>query len=184
MREKYLAFIMVMILITVGLFTLITNTVTKKVDAIDHLDSKIKVAQEKLNSARILEEQLSQFALIIDNSLTKSGRFTFEEVNEFKKTIGELAHNRKISLNKLVDTNKFSLPNLIETTYNIELVATFVQMGQFISDLEALDNIIKIHSLDISPSQVVDKDESAVAGAPSKYRVSVELSVFKVKKEA
>jgi Tfp pilus assembly protein PilO len=184
MREKYLAFILVMILVTVGLFTLITDTVTKKQDSIEDLDAKIKVAQEKLNSARILDEQLSQFARIIDNSLTKSGRFTFEEVNDFKRTIGELAHNRKISLNKLVDTNKFSLPNLIETTYNIELVANFVQMGQFISDLEALDNIIKIHSLDISPAQINDKNDTAVAGAPSKYRITIELSVFKVKKEA
>lgn len=185
MREKYIVFILIMILITVGFYMAVDNQVTKKRETIENLDSKIKVAQEKLNSARILDEQLSQFARIIDNSLTKSPRFTFDEVNDFKKTIGELAHNRRITLTKLADTNKFSLPNLIETTYNIELEATFVQTGQFISDLEALDNIIKIHSLDISPSQNTDKDnKNIVAGAPSKYRVTMELSVFKVKKEA
>lgn len=183
MREKYLVFILIMILLTAGFFALITKTVTSKVEKIEQIDSKIKVAQEKLNSARILDEQLSQFALIIDNSLTRSGKFTFDEVNNFKKMIGELSHNRRINLNKLADTNKFSLPNLIETTYNIELEATFVQTGQFISDLEALDNIIKIHSLDISPAQIRDTDKNAAAGAPSKYKVTVELSVFKVKKE-
>ncbi len=184
MREKYLVFILVMILISVGFFMLAADTAEKKINRIDELDRRIKVSQEKLNSARILDEQLSQFALIIDNSLTKSGKFSFDEVNDFKKTLGALAHNRRIQINKLVDTNKFSLPNLIETTYNIELEASFIQMGQFISDIEALDNIIKIHFLDISPSYVGDKDPNAAAGAPSKYRVTVELSVFKVKKEA
>jgi Tfp pilus assembly protein PilO len=66
-----------------------------------------------------------------------------------------MAHQRQISINKMSDTNKFSLPNLIETTYNLELEASYVQIGQFISDLEAQDNIIKIHALDISPAQVV-----------------------------
>jgi len=184
MREKYLVFILLMILISAGLFFLIANTVTKKVEQIEMIDRKIKTAQEKLNSARILEEELSQFALIIDNSLTKSGKFTFDEINAFKKTIGEMAHNRSITLNKLSDTNKFAIPNLIETTYNIELEATFVQVGQFISDLEAIDNIIKIHLLDITPSQVMDKDKALqAANAASKYRVAIELSVFKVKKE-
>jgi Tfp pilus assembly protein PilO len=73
------------------------------------------------------------------------------------------------------------LPNLIETTYNLELEATYVQIGQFISDLESQDNIIKIQTLDISPAQVTDE---TVANAESRYRVILELSIFKVKKEA
>lgn len=184
MREKYIALILVIVLAAVGFFTLTANMVRTKTEQVRVLDNKIKVSQEKLNSARILDEQLSQFALIIDNSLTRKPSFSFDEVNEFKTRIGELAHQRRITINKLSDANKFSLPGLIETTYNMELEATFVQMGQFVSDLEAQDHIIKIHALDITPAQVSDKDKAALANTDSRYRVTIELSVFKVKKEA
>ncbi len=182
MREKYLVFIVLMILIAVLIFTASANNLNSGLKKVKDYDNQIKTAQERLNSARIMNEKLSQFSLIIDNSLSKSGKFTFEEINDFKRRIGELAHDRKISINKLSDTNKFSLPGLIETTYNLELEGTFVQMGQFLSDLEALDNIIKIHFIDVTPSAEGDKKTEDYA--VSRYKIMIELSIFKVKKEA
>lgn len=181
MREKYLVLIMVMIIATAVFVMLSGRTLDKNNRAVFSLDEKIKVSQEQLNSARILDQELSQFARIIENSLSRQSQFSFDEINDFKTKIGELAHQRKITINKLSDTNKWALPHLIESTYNLELEATFVQIGQFISDLESQDNIIKIQSLDISPVQVTG-DESA--GADSRYRIQIELSIFKVKKEA
>jgi hypothetical protein len=46
-----------------------------------------------------------------------------------------------------------------------------------------MDNILKIHALDISPLQASDKEVTA-ANAPNRYRVTLEFSVFKVKREA
>ncbi len=46
-----------------------------------------------------------------------------------------------------------------------------------------MDNIIKIQALDISPLAVSDKEVTA-PNAPNRYRVTLELSVFKVKREA
>lgn len=184
MREKYIVFILLMVLITVLVFSSSVSNLNSNLKKVRDYDNRIKVSQEKLNSARIMDEQLSQFALIIDNSLSKSGGFTFEEINQFKKRIGELAHERKITIDKLSDSNKFSLPGLLETTYNLELEATFVQMGQFLSDLEALDNIIKIHSIDITPAQIQENRVRTQDTSVSKYRILIELSIFKVKKEA
>lgn len=181
MREKYIAFLLIMILVTVGFFALSASSFRKNLNDIDSYDTKIKNAQEKLNSARILDEQLSQFSLIIDNSLTRSKSFTFDEINDFKTSIGQMAHENRITLNKLSDSNKFTLAGLIETTYNMELECTFVQFGQFVADLESLDNIIKIHYIDISPAQVQDKNEPEQGGV-SRYRVTLELSIFKVKR--
>jgi Tfp pilus assembly protein PilO len=183
MREKYLIFLLLMLLLAVGFFVITNNSVKQSQAKIKEYDSKIKVAQEKLNSARIMDQQLSQFALIIDNSLTKVPAFTFDEINDFKTMIGHLADQRKIQINKLSDSNKFSLPGLIESTYNLELEASYVQIGQFISDIEALDHILKIHALDVSPAQISDK-VTVAAGTPNRYRVTLELSIFKVKKEA
>ena len=183
MKERYMIFVVLMILFGVLFFMLTANPVKQSRARIEELDTKIKAAQEQLNSARIMDQQLSQFSLIIDNSLTKTASFSFDEINDFKTRIGQLADQRSIQLNKLSDSNKFSLPGLIETTYNIELEASYVQIGQFISDLERLDNILKIHALDISPTQVSDKEVRA-PDAPNRYRMTLELSIFKVKQEA
>ncbi|MCB5271450.1 MAG: type 4a pilus biogenesis protein PilO [Candidatus Cloacimonetes bacterium] len=182
MREKYFALIIVMLAATVAFILLTTRTLDANMREIRNLDDRIKTTQEQLNSARIMDQELSQFARIIDNSLTRTPQFSFEEINSFKAKIGEIAHERHISINKLSDTNKWSLPNLIETTFNLELEATYVQIGQFISDLESQDNIIKIQTLDISPAQMTDKDVQS-ANTASRYRVILELSMFKVKKE-
>ncbi len=184
MKERYLILILVILVLGFLFFSISGSNLKKNLDKVESYDTKIKVAQEKLNSSRIMDEQLSQFALIIDNSLSRSVGFTFDEINEFKKRIGEMAHERKITINKLSDSNKFSLPGLVETTYNLELEATFIQMGQFVSDLEAQDNIIKIQAIDISPAQTTDKDKQTVDTAVSRYRITMELSVFKVKREA
>lgn len=183
MKEKYLVLILLMILFTVIFFTVSSNMLNGKLKQIRRYDTQIKTAQEKLNSARIMEEQLSQFALIIDNSLTKSPSFSVDEINAFKTRIGEMAHQRSISITRLSDSNKFSLPGLIETTYTLELEATYVQVGQFISDIESMDNLIKIHSLDISPVQNSSSQRTNTGGA-NRYRVTLELSIFKVKQEA
>ena len=94
MREKYLVFILLMILVTVLIFTASANNLNNGLKKVKDYDNQIKTAQERLNSARIMDEKLSQFSLIIDNSLSKSGKFTFEEINDFKRHIGELAHDR------------------------------------------------------------------------------------------
>jgi len=46
-----------------------------------------------------------------------------------------------------------------------------------------MDNIIKIQALDISPLAASDKEVTDI-NAPNRYRVTIELSVFKVKREA
>lgn len=180
MRERYFVLILVMLVATVVFFMLSARSLDQNMRQMRNLDESIKTAQEKLNSARIMDQELSQFARIIDNSLSRETKFDFDEINEMKTTIGDMAHQRQIAINKLSDTSKWSLPNLIESTYNLELEASYVQIGQFISDLEAQDNIIKIQTLDISPAQVTDEKK---AGAESRYRVILELSIFKVKKE-
>ena len=182
MKERYYALIIVMLAATVIFIMLTTRSLDANMNNIRNLDDRIKTTQEQLNSARIMDQELSQFARIIDNSLTRTTQFSFDEINDLKAMIGEMAHERKISINKMSDTNKWSLPNLIETTFNMELEANYVQIGQFISDIESQDNILKIQTLDISPAQVSDKNAQA-SNAPSRYRVLLELSIFKVKKE-
>lgn len=183
MKERYLILIVIM-LAAGAIFILFTNkSLTTNLDQIHRLDNEIKVAQEKLNSARIMEQELQQFAMVIDNALTRESRFSFDEINDLKTRIGEIAHERQISINRMADASKWTMPNLIESTITLELEADYIQIGKFISDLESQDNIIKIQSLDISPANLSQEEQQTAAGKASRYRVLMELSVFKVKKE-
>ncbi|MBW6514289.1 MAG: type 4a pilus biogenesis protein PilO [Candidatus Syntrophosphaera sp.] len=183
MKEKYLILILVMILITVLFFWIASNSITKNVAEINKYDRNIKSTLEKLNSALIMDEQLREFSQIIDNSLTTGSNFTIDELNEFQKEIEKIRDDNKLKLIKISDSNKFAEAGMIETTYNLELQGTFQQMGQFISAIEALNHIIKIQYLDISPTQASDRNVTD-PNAPNQYRITMELSIFKVKKEA
>ena len=54
-------------------------------------------------------------------------------------------------------------------------------MGKFISDLDAQNYIIKIQYLDVSATLVSGKTDP---NAPSTYKITMELSIYKVRKEA
>jgi len=96
MREKYLIFVLCILLITVLFFVFTINSVSTNRNKIKELDQKIKTAQEQLNSARIMDQQLSQFALIIDNSLTREASFSFDEINAFKTKLVKWQINEQL----------------------------------------------------------------------------------------
>ncbi|MBN2830061.1 MAG: type 4a pilus biogenesis protein PilO [Candidatus Cloacimonetes bacterium] len=182
MRQRYLIFLIVLVLFTVGFFTIGSSMITDELNEIKRVDKKIKVAQEKLNSAKIMNEQLSEFTRIIQNSLTKEKKFDSVETNLFVKNLAELADKHKISVVSMLPKDVFSSANLIEQKYTMELSCTYIQMGRFLSQLESLDHIVKINQLEVKP--VYDRSKQQVEGQETIYTVTIELSVFKVLKEA
>lgn len=184
MKEKYLVFILAMILISILFFWLAGNSVKKNTAEISRYDKKIKATLEQLNSAMIMDQQLKQFTAIIDNSLTTTDKFSVDELNDFQKKIEQLRDDNQMKLIKISDSNKFAEAGMIETTYNLELEGTFQQMGRFISSLEAQNHIIKVQYLDISPTQIAGKNVKVDPNAPNKYKITLEMSIYKVKKEA
>ena len=181
MKEKYLLFIVGMILVTILFFWVANTNLKKNITEIERYDKRIKTSLEKLNSAMLMDAQLSQFKEILDNTLTTNARFTIDELNDFRREIERLRDNNKMKLIRISDTNKYNEPGLLEHTYSLELEGTFQQMGKFISDLEAQNYIIKIQYLDVSPTQVSGKTDP---NAPNTYKITMELSIYKVKKEA
>ncbi len=188
MKQKYLILTLLMVLIGVLFFMISSSLIGKKVTEIEQLDNKIKNAQEKLNSTKVMDQQLSQFSLIIDNSLTKQKTFNFEEVNAFVKNLADLADQNRIAVLAIYPKEIQSGVNLVEQQYILELNTTYVQLGQFLGNLEALDNIVKINTLDVMPVAETDsgkkKTETTTGPKIARYKVALELSVFKVKREA
>jgi Tfp pilus assembly protein PilO len=189
-KQKYFIFAAIMVLVAVMFFVISGSMISAKANKIDALDKKIKIAQEKLNSAKVMDQQLSQFSIIIANSLTSQKTFTPAEINNFVKNLADLADRNKIGVLAIYPKEIQSKVNIVEQQYIMELNTTYVQLGQFLGNLEALDNIVKINTLDIMPLTDADSSKKKVGDTAStgpriaRYKVALELSVFKVQKES
>ncbi len=181
MKQKYLALLFIIILTAILFFYISSKTIAKKIDLIESYDEEIKKKQEQLNSAKVLNEQLKEVSKVIMNSMTQEKHFSSEEVNDFVKQIANLADRYKIPIHaispKFVDSGSRSL---VEHQYGFMLNCTYVQLGQFLTELESFDQIIKITNLDVSPIST-DKSDSNIE---TRYRVGIELSTYKIIKEA
>jgi hypothetical protein len=187
MRKQYIIFLLIIVLLSTLFFVVSGSMINSKIKKITSVDKKIKKAQEKLNSAKIMNEQLSQFTMIIRNSLTTDKQFTPTEVNGFVKQLADMCDQYKIAIVSIYPKAVFADASMLEQQYIMELNCTYVQTGQFLSELEGMDNIIKIRTLDVTPITVQDANSKTggnVAGQATRYKVTLELSVFKVVKEA
>jgi archaellum biogenesis ATPase FlaH len=190
MKQKYFIFAAAMVLVAIIFFVISGSMIRAKVSKIESLDNKIKIAQEKLNSAKVMDQQLSQFSIIIANSLTNQKTFSPAEINAFVKNLADLADRNKIGVLAIYPKEIQSKLNVVEQQYIMEINTTYVQLGQFLGNLEAIDNIVKINTLDVMPLTDADSSKKKAGEAVSKgpriarYKVSLELSVFKVQKES
>lgn len=189
MKQHYFILTLAIILIAVAFFMVSGSMISKKITDVKQLDKSIKIAQEKLNSARIMDQQLSQFSRIIDNSLTKQKSFSPGEVNSFIKSLADLADQNKIAVLAIYPKEIQSGLHLVEQQYIMEVNTTYVELGQFLSNLEALDNIVKINTLDVTPLSDADSgrkqtgEQKVTTKKIARYKVALELSVLKVQKE-
>ena len=115
--------------------------------------------------------------------MTNEKEFAIEDVNAFVKKLADLADKYKISIDsvspKVVASYK---SHLVEQKYTLSVVCTFIQMGQFLSELESFDHIIKVNTLDVRP---VKEDKNTIFDEiiDTRYKVTFELSVFMIIKE-
>lgn len=184
MKQRYLLLLCLMILSMLSFYYFSGQGINNKIRNIKKYDNTIKKEQDKLNSAKVLNEQLQEVSKVILSSMSETKQFTPEETNEFIKKLATLADEYKIAVNsifpKVIDTPS---KNLIEQQYTMILNCTFIQMGQFLSKLESFDNIIKIKTLDVSPIKI-DRKGSNEIDPVTRYQVTIELSTFKIVKEA
>ena len=183
MKQRYLLLLFVMILSTICFFYFSTTSVNAKINMIDKYDEAIKVEQEKLNSAKVINDQLQEVSKVIMRSMTNENEFAIDDVNAFVKKLADLADKYKISIDsvspKVVASDK---SHLVEQKYTLSVVCTFIQMGQFLSELESFDHIIKVNTLDVRP---VKEDKNTIFDEiiDTRYKVTFELSVFMIIKE-
>lgn len=182
MKEKYLGFIAGLIVISIVFFMWSTSIYNNKTTQIRRLDLQIRRAQERLNSAKVLNEQLGEVSRVIENVLTTQRDFEADEINILVKDFAELADRYKIAIYSLTPRSAFTGRNVAEQQFVMDVMATYVQLGQFMTELESFDQIIRVNKLDVKPQDT--PYEFLVDGEPvTQYRVQLEISAFKIVKE-
>lgn len=185
MRQHYLILLAIMIIIALLFFRYSTIIISDKIDRIDRYDERIKVEQEKLNSAKVLNEQLSEVSRVILGTIGDKRRFDADEIGTFTKTLYDMADKNKFPINNFSHKDVSSLGgDFVEHLYTMEINCTFLQLGRFLTEMEALDYIIKFKTLDVVPYTARDDREVVMENQETRYKVTIELSTFKVVKEA
>jgi hypothetical protein len=185
MKQHFLILLAIMIMVFILFFHFSTQIISNKIDSIGNYDERIKIEQEKLNSAKVLNEQLRQVSRVIMGSITTEKKFDADEIGTFTKQLYDIAEKYKFAIHSYSHKDISSLSgNILEHLYTMELNCTFVQLGKFLTDMEALDNIIKIKTLDVVMYQTRGKSEAVDVGADTRYKVTIELSTIKIIKEA
>lgn len=182
MKQKYLILLLTVVLISFGIFSFSGMMIKKEIKRINKIDKKIKINQEKLNSAKILNQELSQVSKIIVNTLTDQKELSISEANLFIKELADLCNRFRISIVGMYPKVSYEKNKVLEQQFTVEIECTYVQLGQFLTSLEAYDYILKVNSLDVRPISG-NKDLQKLNGE-TLYRMSIELSIFKIVKEA
>jgi Tfp pilus assembly protein PilO len=185
LKQKYTILMLLSILLTVVLIMWGDNLTKSRIKRIKKIDKKIKAQQEKLNSAKVLNNQLQQVSKVIKNSITTEEHFSAEEVNDFVEQLAQIADEYKIAVAGVIPKETFTNSNrtLLEEKYSLELQSTYVQLGMFLSRLESLDHILKVKTLDVRPASA-NNDVVLDNSNETLYRVILELVCNKIKKEA
>jgi hypothetical protein len=100
-----------MIIVGILFFHFSSLIISNKIDRIDQYDERIKVEQEKLNSAKVLNEQLRQVSKVILGSITNKRNFDADEIGAFTKKLYDMADKYKFAIHSF---NRTSLYNGIK----------------------------------------------------------------------
>ena len=186
MKNKYLILILLSVLVTITTFIISGQMINSKIKKIKRIDRRIKKSQQKLNSAKILNEQLKEVSKVIDNTMVTSKKIDVKEVNAFVKQLADMADNYKIPVYSLVPKSDYNRESaFVKQQYTMEINATYTQLGQFLSAIESLDKIVKITTLDVQPIKNATAVYSNSKGKKNvtHYRVSLEFTTVKIVKE-
>ena len=193
MKERYLIVLLGIILLSFVFFYTGGLMINNEIKDIKKYDKKIDKAVEQLNSAQVLNKELSGVAKVIRNSITDSDteKFSAVEINAFANQLANFADTLQIPIISLSPKESYSPGKVMEHQFTLVLECTYVQLGKFITKLERSDQIIRINTLDVVPlreekkpvAQQEAEAEGAVEENATRYRVTLDLSTYKVRKE-
>lgn len=203
LKERYLILLLIMILSAIVIVAYGGNWLEDKRKDIRTIEKQTRDKQEELNAATILNEQLGNVRQAVINSIVteadsdslnersivKDGRkigFTSQEINQFQRLLAEFADSLNITVKATSQKPEYSPATILEHEFTISFEATYEQMGKYIAMLEKMDKIISINTFDVDPirnesEEIIDPETGE--SPPTRYRVYLEVSLFKIRKK-
>lgn len=186
LKERYLLLLLVILVGSAVLFYQGGKVISSAKSKIRTLDKKIEVKQQELNSAEVLNDELSGVRDVILNTITREQKVPADEINDFKSQLAAYADSLRIPVNGSDQKEVYSPGSIIEHSFTMQLECTYLQMGRYIAALEKTNRIMRIDTIDVSPlRQEISKVIDPATGQPpteTRYKVTIELTLFKVKK--
>ncbi len=195
MKERYLVLLFLIAASTVFYFYYASTMISEKAKEIKKLDKRIEKQQEQLNSAEVLNKELSGVSRVIRNIMVDDEiiEFNSDEINQFAKTLAAFADSLAIPIESLTPKEVFSPGKVLQHQFTITLDCTYVQLGKYITKLEKSDQIIKVGLIDVKPKRIDEKakrlkaelgEEASDEEDVTRYIVTLDLTTFKIRKEA
>jgi len=182
MKVKYSILTCVAILIAILFFIITGSQLNKYKLLLRRVDQSIRTAQEQLNSAKVLNEDLKEVSSVIENSLTDQRELSNAEANDFVRELADFAYDNQIAVHALTPRAFFADNRILEQQFAVELECTYIQLGQFLANIERYDYIIKVNTLDVRPQS--ERFLEVGTERRTLYRVIIDLSIFKIVREA
>ena len=182
MKQKYLVLLLAVLLTGVLFFTTSSAMINRNLRKINNVDNRIRRAQEQLNSAKVLNDELKEVSIVIENSLTTNRELSNEEANHFVRELADLTDRYKITVLALFPKVSYAQGRVLEQQFNLEIESTYVQLGQLLASIESYDYILKVNTLDVRPltDRFIERNEIR----ETLYKVALDLSIFKIVKES
>jgi len=181
MKNKYLILMLAIFVVGFLFFYTTANMINNNLDRIQRIDRRIRVTQEQLNSAKVLNEELSEVAIVIKNSLTEQRELSIQEANDFVRELAGLADDYHIAVHAIFPRVSLAQGRTIEQQFSLDIQATYVQLGKFLASLERFDYLLRINTLEARPT---DGHREESGERATIYRVTIDLSIFKIVREA
>jgi len=111
----------------------------------------LRSLNEKLISAEILARELDLVAKLIEQNLATSATDSLaEDANlTFMNYITDLLRQDKIEMIKLEPGKKVAKPDYVRTPYNLIIMASYREFGQFVNTIEKSERLITVEDFDI-----------------------------------
>ncbi|MDD3051884.1 MAG: type 4a pilus biogenesis protein PilO [Candidatus Cloacimonetes bacterium] len=184
MKQKYLILLAVVLVFGFSFHYFSRIIIREKNKKIAGIDNTIKRNQERLNSAKVLNEQLQEVSKVIKNTITDEQQFSNEEINSFVKQLADLADQYKIAINSIFPKSVYSAGKILEQEYVLDITVEYIQLGQLLTSLESLDQVVKVKTIDVKPIRSETQKTEVDLEIVTRYNVILELSTFKITKEA
>ena len=112
---------------------------------------QLRDLNEKLISAEILARELDVVAKVIEQNLATSSTDSLaEDANlTFMNYITDVLRQGKIEMIKMEPGKKVAKPDYVRTPYNLIILASYRQFGQFVNTLEKSERLITVEDYDI-----------------------------------